>query len=66
MPIKGAKTIAEYAVKKWLLEQGFVMEYFSLSMEENRGTLTDGNNDTLTLVYDNDSKSVKVEGREIP
>lgn len=66
MPIKGAKTIAEYAVKKWLLEQGFVVEYFSLSMEENRGTLTDGNNDTLTLVYDNDSKSVKVEGREIP
>ncbi len=61
MAIKGAKTIAEYAIRKWLSEQGFVMEYFSLSMEENRGTLTDGNNDTLTLVYDKDTKSVRVE-----
>ena len=61
MAIKGAKTIADYAIRKWLSEQGFVMEYFSLSMEENRGTLTDGNNDTLTLVYDKDTKSVRVE-----
>lgn len=61
MSIKGAKTIAEYAIRKWLSEQGFVMEYFSLSMDENRGTLTDGNNDTLTLVYDKDTKSVRVE-----
>jgi len=60
MAIKGAKTIAEYAVRKWLSEQGFVMEYFSLSMEENRGILTDGNNDTLILVYDSDTKSVSV------
>ena len=61
MAIKGAKTIAEYAIRKWLSEQGFVMEYFSLSMEENRGTLTDGNNDTLTLVYDKDTKSGRGE-----
>ena len=61
MAIKGANTIAEYAIRKWLSEQGFVMECFSLSMEENRGTLTDGNNDTLTLVYDKDTKSVRVE-----
>lgn len=61
MAVKGAKTIAEYAIRKWLSEQGFVMDYFSLSMEENRGTLTDRNNDTLTLVYENDTKSVKVE-----
>lgn len=60
MAIKGAKTIAEYAVRKWLSEQGFVMEYFSLSMEGNRGILTDGNNDTLILVYDSNTKSVSV------
>ncbi len=60
MAIKGAKTIAEYAVRKWLSEQGFVMEYFSLSMEGNRGILTDGNNDTLILVYESDTKSVSV------
>ena len=32
MVVKGAKTIAEYAIKKWLLDQGFVMECFSLSI----------------------------------
>lgn len=30
MAIKGAKTIAEYAVRKWLSEQGFVMGYHGL------------------------------------
>ncbi|NBK00457.1 hypothetical protein D5282_25195 [bacterium 1xD8-48] len=60
MSIKGAKTIAEYTIRKWLSEQGFVMEYFSLSMEGSRGILTDGNNDTLILVYDSDTKSVSV------
>ena len=61
MSIKGAKTIAEYAIRKWLSEQGFVMEYFSLSMEANSGIMTDGNNDALVLVYDKDTKSVRVE-----
>lgn len=34
---------------------------FSLSMDGNRGILTDKNNDTLTLVYDAGTKSVYVE-----
>ena len=28
MAIKGAKTIAEYAIRKWLENEGFVMECF--------------------------------------
>lgn len=61
MPIKGAKTIAEYAIRRWLLEQGFAMECFSLVMEGNKGELTDRNNDTLILAYDPDTRSVSVQ-----
>lgn len=51
MAVKGAKTIAEYAIKKWLLDQGFVMECFSLSINGNEAVLT----------YDSDTKSVQVK-----
>lgn len=61
MPIKGAKTIAEYAIRRWLLEQGFAMECFSLVMGGNKGELTDRNNDTLILAYDPDARSVSVQ-----
>lgn len=61
MVVKRAKTIAEYAIRKWLLDQGFVMECFSLSMNGNEAVLTDRNNDTLILVYDSDAKSVQVK-----
>lgn len=30
MAIKGCKSIAEYAIRRWLDEQGFAMEYFEL------------------------------------
>ncbi len=59
--VKGAKTIAEYAIRRWLLEQGFVIEHFSLSLDGNIGVLTDRNNDALTLVYEPDIRSVRVK-----
>lgn len=59
MPIKGAKTIAEYAIRKWLKEQNFVMSYFELSMIGNEGILKDLNNETLTLVYEKGEVHVK-------
>lgn len=34
------------------------MEYFSLSMDGNKGILMDANNDTLILIYDAETKSV--------
>lgn len=59
--IKGAKSIAEYAIRKWLLEQNFVMEFFKLSMEGNKGILTDQTGESMALVYDAGSKSVYIE-----
>lgn len=35
--IKGAKSIAEYAIRKWLLEQNFVLECFTLTMDGSKG-----------------------------
>ncbi|MDY4405232.1 hypothetical protein [Blautia sp.] len=59
--IKGATSIAEYAIRKWLQDQNFVMSCFELTMNGSEAVLTDRNNDTLTLVYDSSSKTVYVE-----
>ena len=58
MSDRQSKTIAEYAVRRWLMNQGFVMDYFTLTMDGNKATLKDRNGDTLTLVYDSHTKSV--------
>jgi len=39
--MKGAKSIAEYAIRKWLEDQGFKMEYFTLHMKGDKATLED-------------------------
>lgn len=61
MAIKGAKTIAEYAIRKWMQDQNFVMSCFELNVNGNEGTVCDRNGDSLTLVYDINSKSVYVK-----
>lgn len=61
MAIKGVKTIAEYAMRRWLVEQNFAQECFSLTIDGNKGKLTDQQGDSLTLVYDPDSKSVYIK-----
>nr|WP_302596123.1 hypothetical protein [uncultured Acetatifactor sp.] len=60
MVIKEATTIAEYAIRRWLLNQGFAMEHFKLSMDGDKGYLEDRNGDMLTLVYDGLTKSVYI------
>lgn len=58
--IRGAKSIAEYAIRKWLRMEGFEMGYFKLGMDGNEAMIEDGAGDTLRLVYDNDAKAVYV------
>ena len=60
MTIKSAKTIAEYKIIKWIIEQNFAMECFDLTMDGNVGTLTDQQGDPLKLVYDPGTKSVHI------
>lgn len=61
--IKGAKTIAEYAIRKWLQQNNFDMQYFILKMEGDKGILEDTNNDTMVLIYDQDTGNVLVEDK---
>lgn len=53
MAIKGAKTIAEYAIRKWLENEGFVMECFRLEfIGDCEAVIKDKQGDSLRLVYD--------------
>lgn len=53
MAIKGAKTIAEYAIRKWLENEGFVMECFHLEFTGDcEAVIKDKWGDSLRLVYD--------------
>lgn len=61
MAIKAAKTIAEYSIIRWLISQNFVLEFFTLEMEGNEGTLRDKTGESMVLVYDPEEKSVYVK-----
>lgn len=59
MAIKGAKTIAEYKIRKWLENEGFMMDCFKLEFTgEYEAILIDGNGDNLRLIYDRATKTV--------
>lgn len=59
--IRGAKSIAEYAIRKWLQSEGFDMRCFKLAVHDNEAMIEDGVGNTLKLVYDNDTKCVYVK-----
>lgn len=59
--IKDAKTIAEYAIKKWLIKEGIALEFFKLEIYGNQSILTDVKGESLTLEYLPESKSVIVK-----
>ncbi len=61
MVIKGCTTIAEYAIRCWMRDQGFAEGYFTLEMSGNEGTVRDSNGDTLLLVYDSKERRVCVK-----
>lgn len=60
MRIKDAKTIAEYAVRKWMDREGFQDGYFILEMNGDEGIITDHLGDKLRVRYDRDSHSIEV------
>lgn len=58
--VKGCKSIAEYAFRRWMEEHMFVQDCFILEVEGTLGIIHDSNGDTLTLAYDGKDKSVRV------
>lgn len=59
--IKGAKSIAEYAIRKWLQSEGIERRYIKLGIDGNEAMIEDDIGNTLRLVYDNDTKSVYIK-----
>lgn len=59
--IRGAKTIAEYAIRKWMEDQQFIASNFKVTMNGNETVIEDKNGDTLEIIYDGKSKSVYVK-----
>ena len=61
---KRSKTIAEYAIRKWLENEGFQMECFRLKVISNTAVLEDSKGEKLILVYEPGTHSVHVKGEE--
>lgn len=54
------KSIAEFYIRRWIEERNINMNWFSLSIEDGKGKLEDRDGNTMTLVYDNFSKTVYI------
>ena len=59
--LRGCKTIAEYAFRRWMAENGFANGYFTLEMTGSEAIIRDKAGDTLNLTYDNVEKCVQVD-----
>ena len=59
MAIGGAKTIAEYAIRKWMEQEGFAQECFNVKMVgPHTADITDASGDSLQLIYDPENRVV--------
>ena len=52
------KTIAEFYVRKCMIENDFSVDDFTVEMRGREGVITDINGDHITLVYDEVNKRV--------
>lgn len=50
--MKGCKTIAECAIRKWMEQHGFVAGNFAVTMNGNDGLITDQAGNSLAVCYD--------------
>lgn len=59
--MKVCKTIAEYAIKKWMVDNEFAMEYFTVEMNGNDAVITDKTGDSMKVSYNPKAKMVETE-----
>lgn len=61
--MKKSKSLAEYAMRKWMESEELAMEHFKLELTGSReAMLKDGNGDQMGLEYDPDNHVVIPEG----
>lgn len=58
--MKCCKTIAEYAIKKWMEDNEFVMSEFSVEITGNEATITDRTGDGMRVRYSQEAKRAEV------
>lgn len=58
MGVKGAKTIAEFAFRKYLESEGIDLDHFTLKVNGDEAVLTDTNMDSIKLKYDRETHEV--------
>ena len=46
--MKGCKSIVEYAIRKWMEQQGFVAGNFAVAMDGNEAVITDQAGGSMT------------------
>lgn len=63
MAMKGTKSFAEYAVRRWMAEQGLAVSSFTITITGRSAVVSDQNGDILNLRYDNSTGTVLVEGQ---
>ena len=56
--MKNVKTIAEYAIRKWMEQERLIEECFKLTVKGNEGTLMDSEGNALKLIYNPELKRV--------
>lgn len=57
--VKGAKTIAEYAFRKWMEKEGFLLGCFDLEMTGTyEAVIRDRFGESLRLAYDPNTRDV--------
>lgn len=59
MRIMDAKTISEYAIKKWMNQEGFQEGYFTLEMSGDEGKIKDRSGDILKVRYNRSTRNVE-------
>lgn len=65
MIIRGCKTTAEYAIRKWMDSNGFVRGNFAVTMNGNDAVITDRSGGSLTVRYDPATRQVEETAQEI-
>ncbi len=60
MAIKRWESIAEYAMRRWMEDHGFIGGCFSLVISGNEGIVRDTEGSTLILEYDSHNRCVYV------
>lgn len=58
--MKGCKTIEEYAIKKWMEDNGFAMSEFSIEMNGENALIIDKTGDSMKAFYNKEKRKVEV------